>query len=279
MTLTYSSFVPPTGNVAPTLIPPQNPSSFKASFGTTATFSGGDCAPGEYRQYVKGTFKANGSTVQHVLCGSVILLPAVFQEDGCPPNGCTAYGYRRCPQNPINQYTPLRASGCQYSMNDMPGFSNIQSKTTYNVDLSFEGKLIDTSRGGLVLVTGAWTTSGSTTVEEFQLSASSVGLTATDRIIGVHRARNEETGAAELHVVITRPAGQPRFDAAAIKLTLIDGAGLRAPQPQSPAVYEVGNQTRSTVSIVYTLAAGASTPVKAELEANSGLVTLKVADR
>jgi len=275
MTLTYSSFVPPAGNVAPTV----SGTRFNASFGTTATFSGGDCAPGEYRQYVKGTFKVNGTTLRHVLCGAVILLPAVLQEDGCPPGICTAYGYRACSQNPINQYSPVRATGCQYSMNDMPGFSGIQSGKTYNIELSFEGKLIDTSRGGAVLATGAWTVSGSTTALEIPLPASSAGLTATDKIIGVHRAHNEESGAAELHIVITRPAGQPRFDASGIKLILIDAAGRRAPQPQPPEVYEVGSQRRSTVSIVYTLAPGATAPVTAELMVNSGLVTMKVDDR
>jgi hypothetical protein len=255
-----------------------NGTSFNASFGTAATFSGGDCAPGEYRQYVKGAFKVNGTTLQHVLCGAVILLPAVFQEDGCPPGICTAYGYRTCPQNPINQYSPARPNGCQYSMNDMPGFSNIQSGKTYNVDLSFEGKLIDTSRGGVVLASGAWTVSGSTTVAKIRVSAS-VGLTASDKIVGVHRTQNSQSGATELHIVITRPAGQPRLDASGIKLTLIDAAGARAPQLQRPEVYEVGSRRRSTVSIVYTLAPGLAAPVKAELMVNAGLVTVKVDDR
>lgn len=275
MTISYSSFVPPTGNVAPTV----QGTNFKAPFGTTATFSGGNCAPGEYRQYVKGTFRVNGTTLNHVLCGQVILLPTVFQEDGCPSGSCTAYGHRSCPQDPIDQYLPQRATGCQFLMSDTPGFSNIQLGKTYNVDLSFEGKLIDTSRGGAVLVSGAWTTSGRTTVTEILVSASSVGLAATDKIIGVHRARNAESGATELHIVITRPADQPRLDASAIKLSLIDAAGRRTPQSQPPDVYEVGNRTRSTVSIVYTLAPGASTPVTAELRVNAGVVTMKVDNR
>jgi hypothetical protein len=274
MTLSYTSFVPPTGNIAPAV----HRTNFNSSFGTTATFSGGNCAPGEYRQYVKGTFKVNGTTLDHILCGSVRLLETVFQEDGCPSGSCTAYGHRSCPQDAIDQYAPDRARGCQFSMSDAPGFSHIEPGKTYNLDLSFEGKLIDTSRGAAVLVSSAWTTSGSTTVPATVATAKTVGLAATDSIVGAHRARNAESGATELHIVIIRPAGQPPLDAAAVPLVLIDAAGRRLPTSQPPSVYEVGGRARSTVSIVYTLA-GASVPVTAELMVNGGLVTLKVDTR
>src|SRR4051812_831234 len=273
MTLSYTSFVPPTGNIAPAL----HGTNFNSSFGTTATFSGGNCAPGEYRQSVKGTLKVNGTTLDHILCGSVLMSPTVFQEDGCPSGSCTAYGHRSCPQDPIDQYLPDRATGCQFSMSDAPGFSNISSGKTYNVDLSFEGKLIDTSRGGAVLVSGAWSTSGSTTMSK-TMSATPVGLAPSDRIIGVHHVRNAESGATELHIVIVRPPGQPPLDAAAVPLALIHADGLRTLPSQPPSVYEVGNRARSTVSIVYTLAPGAA-PVNAELMLNGGLVTMKVKAR
>jgi hypothetical protein len=253
---------------------------FNSSFGATATFSGGNCTPGEYRQYVKGTFKVNGATLDHILCGSVRLLETVFQEDGCPSGSCTAYGHRSCPQDAIDQYAaPDRATGCQFSMSDAPGFRNITPGKTYNLELSFEGKLIDTSRGNAVLVSGGWTTSGSTTVPETVATAKAVGLAATDRIIGVHRARNAESGADELHIVIIRKAGQPPLDPAAVPLMLVDDAGGRLAPSQPPSVHEVGGRARSTVSIVYALDPDAAPPANAELMLNGGLVTMKVNTR
>ncbi len=280
MALSYSSFTPPTGNVAPAV----SGIKFNAPFTTTATFTAGSgetCAPGEYRQYVKGTFKVNGTALDHVLCNSVKLLPTVFQQDGCPPSGCTAYGYRACPDHPYNKFTPDRAKGCQFSMYDAPGFNNITAPGTYNLDLSFEGKLVNTASGGAVLVSGSWTTSGSTVVTKALslAAASQLTLAATDKIIGAHVARNAESGANELHIVISRPPDQPPLNGAAFKIAAIDAAGKSVvTHTKPPAVYEVGGPRRSTVSIVYELGSEA-VPAKVALSVNSGQVTLKVENR
>lgn len=273
MPLAYTSFVPPNGNVAPAI----HGANFNAPFTTTATFSGGNCAAGEYRQYVKGTFKVDGSVLDHVLCGQVHMSADVFLEDGCPNGSCTAYGHRSCPQHPYDQFLPQRATGCDFSMSDAPGFSSVTRGKTYSLDLTFQGKLIDTSRGGAVLVTQNWTTTGSQLVAETTASQAPVGLAATDKIVGAHHRKNVESGAAELHILVARPAGLPPLDVSGVTLALFDAAGHSIkPPPAPPSVYEVGSRQRSTVSIVYTLAAGTAPPTVAQLAINKGLVTVNV---
>jgi hypothetical protein len=279
MTVSYSSFTPPTGNVVPAVAGIK----FTAPFTTKATFTAGigeTCAPGEYRQYVKGTFKVNGMVLDHVLCGSVKLSTSVYLEDGCPSGSCTAYGHRSCPQDQYDQYLPQRPDGCQFSMYDAPGFTNISTPGNYSLDLSFQGKLINTASGGAVLVSGIWTTTGSTIVKDVLASASvaQFGLAGTDKIIGAHSERNAETGESELHIVITRPPDQPQFNASKMKLSLIDAAGVNAALSAPPAVYEVGGLGRSTVSIVYKLPSE-RTPERVALSVNGGQVTMKVEKR
>ena len=81
------------------------------------------------------------------------------QEDGCPSASCTAYGHRSCPQDPIDQYLPQRSNGCEFSMYDAPGFNNITKGKTYNLDLTFQGQLINVT-SNTALATNTWTTSG-----------------------------------------------------------------------------------------------------------------------
>ena len=277
MTLSYTSFAPPTGNVAPAV----SGTKFNAPFNVTATFSnpGGSCAPGEYRQLVKGTFRVDGTTLDHVLCGPVKLAPTVLQEDGCRPTTCTAYGYRVCPQHPFNQFLPQRSDGCEFKMYDAPGFNNISKGKTYNLDLTFEGTLIDTASGGKPLVTRSWTTSGSVKTMDTPAPAPTVSLQDADKIVGVHLTHNSESGAPELHVVIVRPAGLSPLDAAAITLVMVDAAGHRAKPSRPPAVYEIGNGARATASFVYTLGPGEITPVRVEMAVNGGQVTMRVEQR
>lgn len=277
MTLSYTSFKTPVGNVAPTV----NGTNFNAPFNVTATFSnpGGSCAPGEYRQYVKGTAKVGGTTLDHVLCGSVKLMPNVFQEDGCPSGSCTAYGHRTCPQDAIDQYLPQRPDGCQFSMYDAPGFSNIAKGKSYSLDFTFEGKLINVAAGNTVLATNIWTTTGSAQTMETPPLASTIGLQPADKIVGVHLTHNSESGAPELHVVIVRPGGLPPLDAAAVTLVMVDAAGHRTKPPRPPEVHEIGNSARVTASIVYTLDPGGAKPVRVEMATNGGQVTMKVEQR
>lgn len=270
MTLSYTSFATPSGNVAPVL----HQSSFNAPFHVSATFAG-DCGKGEYRQYVKGTFKADGSTLSHVLCGSVVLLAGVFQEDGCPPTGCTAYGYRSCPAHPYNQFLPSRGDGCEFKMYDAPGFSNVSPGHTYSIDLSFEGKLVNTAQNGAVLISNSWTSSGSI-VANVHSTLAAVGLQRLDRIVGAFFTHNASTGVPELHIVISRKAGSPPLDARAFAVTMMDAAGRRVKPPKPPVVHEVGNLSRVTASVIYALPPGQWTPLRVDLAVSHGVVTLKV---
>jgi hypothetical protein len=278
MAVGYTSFTPPSGNIAPSLRTIEKQTNFDAPFTVAATFSG-TCGEGEYRQYAKGVLKVNGSTLDFTMCGTIKLQPDVFHEDGCPPTVCTAYGYRTCPAHPYNQYTPDRSTGCQFQSYDAPGFKNVVKGSTYNLDVTFQGTLIDVARGGAVLVSNTWTTTGSTTVTETPVAMAAVGFDKHDRIIGVHLTHNSESGAPELHVVIVRPPGRPPLDAAAMKLEMLDTTGRRATPQHAPAVHEVGNLTRSTVSIVYTLAPGEMPPARVELAMNGGVVKMKVEQR
>jgi hypothetical protein len=66
------SFQTPTG----TLVATQNGSSLVAPFSVSATFKapgGGSCSNGEYRQFVKGVFRRNGSDLVHLLCPPTLL--------------------------------------------------------------------------------------------------------------------------------------------------------------------------------------------------------------
>ncbi|KRR23330.1 hypothetical protein CQ14_32435 [Bradyrhizobium lablabi] len=254
---------------------------FNAPFNVSATFSnpGGTCTPGEYRQLVKGTFKVNGTTLDHVLCGQVKLQPNVLNEDGCPSGSCTAYGHRACPQDPIDQYLPQRGDGCDFMMYDAPGFSNISKGKTYSVDLSFEGRLINTAPGGTILISKTWTTTGSVVTMEPPAVASTTSLQAADKIVGVHLTHNSESGAPELHVVVTRPTGLPPLDAAAITLVMVDAAGHRAKPSRTADVHEIGNRARATASFVYTLGPGEITPASVEMTVHGGQVKMKVEKR
>ena len=118
------------------------PFDMKASF----TSSTNSCADGEYRQFVKGVFKIDGVAIEHVLCGQVLLSPDQLQEDGCPPPGCSAYGYRSCPEHPYNQFLPTRATGCTYEGYDAPGLTADPGQTV-EMDLTFEAFLLNTATG------------------------------------------------------------------------------------------------------------------------------------
>lgn len=274
MAVGYSSFVTPAGNLAPAI----HGANFDAPFTNTAVFTG-TCSAGEYRQYVKGENKANGSVVSLVLCGPNMLQPNVYLEDGCPPAGCSAYGYRVCPDHPYNKFTPARADGSNFSMYDAPGFKNTVRGTTYIVNFSFQGKLVDTSNHGAILAANDWTVQGTAVAPEAENMVALVGLSATEKMIGAHTTVNADTGVAELHIVITRPGGLPGIDGTSIKSTLIDTTGKRTRLAEAPAVYEVGTDKQTTVSLVYTLGTGTALPSAVEIAIHGGIVTMQIRRR
>lgn len=274
MTLGYSAFNTPTGNVAPVL----GGGGFGAAFNNSATFTdsaGGSVAAGEYRQYVKGSFTANGSPLTHILCGSTVMSTAVYQEDGCPSGMCDAYGHRACPPDSYSQYSPDQATGSQFDMSDAPGFRNISAGTTYGIHLSFQGKLVDTA-SNTDLAERSWIVDGEATAPMGALAAAAaVPLGAGDKILAVNTTTNVFNGGSEVHVVISRPPGLPPLDPARVGVTFADASGAPV-ATGAPVVHEVGNSQRSTASIVYTLNSEVSQPTVMTVNVDGQTLTIPV---
>jgi hypothetical protein len=134
------------------------------------------CFCGEYRQYVRGSFTANGRPVQFLMpdpAGGVRpLLPRPapgnprdnFQEDGIPADTALFgvnefYGHRGASYgngNSFDQYLPDRAGGCQYRGHDEPSAATVQSGTTVELDADFRGQIIDVANGSQVIATREW---------------------------------------------------------------------------------------------------------------------------
>jgi Domain of unknown function (DUF4157) len=154
----------PSGNVPATL----SGTKLGAKFDMTGDFTPAvpecnNCACGEYRQYVKGAFKVNGTTHTHALCGTN-LSETTMQED-CARVGGTdyKYGYRNNPF-PNSKFTNSdQTTGCRFEGHDEPGLS-AGSGAVLSVDLEFRGELIDTCDGNKVLASSTWTVKGTATV-------------------------------------------------------------------------------------------------------------------
>ena len=132
------------------------------------------CAVGEYRQFVRGAFVVNGTTLSHGLPSStggppVTMLPTPapgaasdnFQEDGLVTPPATAnvfYGHRvdtAGNSDTTDQFLPDRMEGCQYRGNDFPGVAS-SIGATFNVALDFRGDAVDRATGDEVLQTNNW---------------------------------------------------------------------------------------------------------------------------
>jgi Hemopexin len=135
-------------------------------------------ACGEYRQFVRGTFELNGSTVpfilqEHGAPAPIKLRPRPspgagddnFREDGQPasrsPFGVdTHYGHRDAPygnRNILDLYLPSRRSGAQYEGRDFAGMPQGPPGSFFKIDADFRGQLIDVCNGGAVLRSHEWT--------------------------------------------------------------------------------------------------------------------------
>lgn len=117
------------------------------------------CACGEYRQYVKGAFTANGKPVTHSLGPGRNLNPTTMQQDGDAGLG-TAYGYHSVKSSRSIFVQPEQKNGCRFEGNDQPGITSGSGKTVA-MDLEYLGVLIDTCQGNKELASSAWTVSGS----------------------------------------------------------------------------------------------------------------------
>lgn len=143
--------------------------------------AGCTCSCGEYRQYIRGTFTANGTNIVHLLPnpagGAPIKMlprPAAgaandnFLEDGIPtpPSGVNVYYGHRSEGSSDTTDTyqqPDRATGCQYRGNDFPGLTG-PTGMTVAIDLDFRGQCIDTCNSNSVVRTNDWTVTCSGTL-------------------------------------------------------------------------------------------------------------------
>jgi len=137
-----------------------------ARFNMKGTFSPSipcNCSCGEYRQYVRGTFERNGATVTHALCGTN-LDPTKFQED-CGIFGGTSYRYGYRSQSfATSKFTnPDQATGCDFEGRDFPRLGG-SSGDKLEVNLDFQGRLIDTCHGNAVIASSDWSVVGTATV-------------------------------------------------------------------------------------------------------------------
>jgi hypothetical protein len=155
----------PSGNLPPSFTGGR----FGARFDMNATFETPipcTCVSGEYRQFVRGSFKAKGATLVHPLCGSN-LSPTAWQED-CGIFGGTTYkyGYHSLPFATSRFSNPDQATGCTFTGSDFPAI-NSGAFTTGDVlelDLEFQGKLVDASAGDRELTSSTWSVKGTGTV-------------------------------------------------------------------------------------------------------------------
>lgn len=274
----YSQFTTPAGNVVPSV----KGMSFTGDFTNTAAFTG-KCADGEYRQYVKGEAKVNGSKIQHRLCGELYLEKDHFREDGCPPGhapGIRAYGYRSRNGDNYDRYSPSQADGCSYRMYDAPGFNNTVKGSTYKIDLSFRATLIDTSDNNRVLVMKEWTVKGETTFTALADSAmideqrQKVPIAQDDYILSAFQTINEDTRRPEIHVIVARKPGLAPLDPASIHVEVSGKDDVLLPT-EYPVVHEFGDLRSATATVVLTLPKDAiATKVRVSSKASAVLLSV-----
>ncbi|MBV9301616.1 MAG: DUF4157 domain-containing protein [Acidobacteriaceae bacterium] len=124
-----------------------------------------NCVCGEYRQFVRGFFKYNGTTLTHALCSNT-MDPTTWNED-CVTAGGTdlKYGYHSIPFATSKFSNPDQATGCTFNGFDFPGFkaSSLSSGDTVQMHLEFQGKLVDACNGDAQLAASSWTVDGTGT--------------------------------------------------------------------------------------------------------------------
>lgn len=282
----------PSGNIKPTL----NAGRFSAPFEVKATFSSAtasDLPYCEYRQYVQGRFKFNGSDLVHKLCGSIVLNPQAYQEDGCPPDGCTAYGYRACfAKNPNYQYTnsyqPKIADGPNFWMKDDPGFSNPSSPGKYEIDLAFIGQLIDTRHPGVALASASWTVKGTHTVTGSEAAAPvAAHQTATTAVVGGADLRSitaqcrTSDGHWDVVVGLVRLPNLAELSTDHFQIRFVDGNGKEIAPRESHqgALIEVGDSLKATASAFYRFPKSGPRPAHAEVKVGNLIYKSEILDR
>jgi hypothetical protein len=124
------------------------------------------CVCGEYRQFVRGYAKSNGTSVVHRLCSNT-MSPTIWYED-CLTSGGTnlKYGYHSIAFATSKFTNPDQATGCTFEGFDYPGFplSGVSSGDKLEMHLEFIGKLVDACDSDKELTSSSWTVEGSGTV-------------------------------------------------------------------------------------------------------------------
>lgn len=139
----------PSGTLTPTIANGR----LEKSFDMIGRFNQAGAA-GEYRQYVSGSFTANGQPVTHPLGGGRNLHSTNVQEDGDFAAG-TLYGYRASRSTQSTFSVPDQATGRVFTGRDTPGIGSATG-TPLAINLNFRGDLIDTANGNAVLATQSW---------------------------------------------------------------------------------------------------------------------------
>jgi hypothetical protein len=179
-----TSFNVPTARSGCTTVPAGTRNKMGEKFNMEIDFDsstpGSVCSCGEYRQLIRGSFTANGTTLVHLLPNPaggtpVKLLPRPaagsasdnYLEDGIPspPSGTNVYyGHRsEGSTDSTDTYLPDRATGCQYRGNDFPGLT-AGTGTTVTIDLDFRGQAVDTCNMNNCVQQNDWTVSCSGTL-------------------------------------------------------------------------------------------------------------------
>jgi hypothetical protein len=155
----------PSGTLTPTVSVGKfgAPFDMKAEFTTAVPCT---CVSGEYRQFVRGFFKINGTALTHALCSNTMSTTTFFEDCATVSGTNYKYGYHSIPFATSNFSNPDQATGCNFVGFDYPGV-NIGSLSTgdkVEIHLDFQGKLVDASSGDAQLAASSWTVDGSTTI-------------------------------------------------------------------------------------------------------------------
>jgi hypothetical protein len=269
----------PNGNLKPTL----SAGRLSAAFDMKALFTvdSGTCAKGEYRQYVKGQFKANDTVIQHRLCDSTWLDVGTFYEDGCGPSGsnpgpCTAYGHRDCPDHPYDMFTPSRSTGCTYAGWDAPGITG-NAGDKLELDLSFKAELINVDTGD-VLASANWTVKGSATVPTKTLHPSATPRLATAQRLDAVVEYHEDKGHWQVTLTVARPTRPQMLNKPAFSVSLLDSKRqpLALLGGQQAKTYVVGGSKGETETTLCFFEAGDLAPSALQLEVDGQTITLEL---
>jgi hypothetical protein len=105
---------------------------------------------GGYRQLIRGAFRRDGVAQKHLLDAGP-MSEDTWQEDA---QGMQRYGYRSRSQGvwTNDRGEPDRANGCRYQSSDQPS----AAKGDHEIDLHFNGRLVDTGDAGRVIAERTW---------------------------------------------------------------------------------------------------------------------------